>query len=140
MGTTLRCPYEIRDAKEFFNDIPNVKIEQDMVRLAERILQSKKTDFDPSEFLDHYEEAVVEMLKKKQAGMPVSCQHAAPRPQIAVNLMDALRRSIAQEKTVSAALKKGRKRAGGRDAISLPITGKNGTDAAAKLAARLKRA
>jgi DNA end-binding protein Ku len=30
MGTTLRYPYELRDAKEYFDDIPNVKLEADM--------------------------------------------------------------------------------------------------------------
>ena len=34
--------------------------------------QSKATDFDPSQFVDPYKEAVVAMLKKKQAGLPVS--------------------------------------------------------------------
>ena len=41
------------------------------------------------------------MLKKKQAGLPVSREYATPRPQNAVNLMEALRRSIAQEKDAS---------------------------------------
>ena len=52
--------------------------------------------------------------------MPVSREHAAPRPQNVVNLMDALRRSIAQEKAASAPPKKGRKRIAGtgRDAAS----------------------
>ena len=120
MATTLRYPYEIRDAKEYFDDIPEVKVEPDMLKLAQHILQSKATDFDPSQFVDHYEEAVVAMLKKKQAGMPVSREHAAPRPQNVVNLMDALRRSIAQEKAASAPPKKGRKRhrGTGRDAAS----------------------
>ena len=98
MGTTLRYPYEIRDAKEYFEDIPNLKVKPDMLKLAEHILQSKAADFDPAQFVDHYEEAVLEMLKKKQAGMPVSREHAAPRPQNVVNLREALRRSIAQEK------------------------------------------
>src|SRR6202162_4308361 len=87
MGTTLRYPYEIRDTKEYFGDIPNVKVEPDMLKLAEHILQSKSTNFEPSQFVDHYEEAMVEMLKKKQTGMPVSREHAAPRPQNVVNLM-----------------------------------------------------
>jgi len=64
-----------------------VKVKPDMLKLAQHILQSKATDFDPSQFVDHYEEAVVAMLKKKQAGLPVSREHAAPRPQNAVNLM-----------------------------------------------------
>src|SRR3984885_6318157 len=70
MGTTLRYPYEVRDSKEYFGDIPNVKVTPDMLKLAEHILESKEADFDPSQFVDHYEEAVVEMLKKKQAGIP----------------------------------------------------------------------
>ena len=68
MGTTLRYPYELRDAKEYFDDLPNVKVAPDMLKLAEHILKTKEADFDPVEFVDHYEEAVIEMLKKKQAG------------------------------------------------------------------------
>src|SRR5665213_582121 len=135
MGTTLRYPYEIRDAKEYFDEIPSVQLEPDMLKLAEHILQSKTADFDPSQFVDHYEEAVVEMLKKKQAGMPVSREHVAPQPQNVVNLMDALRRSIAQEKAASAPPKKGRKRTVGQGEMLLPISGK-GKEATAKPAER----
>ena len=136
MGTTLRYPYEIRDAKEYFDDIPSVQLEPDMLKLAENILQSKATDFDPSQFVDHYEEAVVDMLKKKQAGMPVSREHVTPQPQNVVNLMDALRRSIAQEKAASAPLKKGRKRTEGQSEMLLPIPGRKGKEATAKPAER----
>ena len=41
IGTTLRYPYEVRDAKEYFDDIPEVKVEPDMLKLAEHILESK---------------------------------------------------------------------------------------------------
>ena len=123
MATTLRYPYEVRNAKEYFDDIPDVKVEPDMLKLAEHILQSKATDFDPSRFVDHYEDAVVEMLKKKQAGLPVSRERAAPRPQNVANLMDALRRSIAEEKASSTPPKKGRKRIEGQGEMLLPIAG-----------------
>jgi DNA end-binding protein Ku len=136
MGTTLRYPYEIRDSKEYFDDIPNVKLEPDMLKLAEHILQTKAADFEPAHFVDHYEEAVVDMLKKKQAGLPVPREHAAPRPQNVVNLMDALRRSIAQEKAASTPPKKGRKRIQGQSEMLLPIAGKKGKEAAAKPAER----
>src|SRR5271170_1355504 len=109
-ATTLRYPYEIRDAKEYFDEIPDVKVEPDMLKLAQHILQSKATDFDPSQFVDHYEEAVVAMLKNKQAGLPVSRERAAPRPQNVANLMDALRRSIAEERAASTPPTKGRQR------------------------------
>jgi DNA end-binding protein Ku len=130
MATTLRYPYEIRDAKEYFSDIPDVKVEPDMLELAQHILQSKATDFDPSQFVDRYEEAVAEMLKKKQAGLPVSREHALARPQNAVNLMDALRRSIAQENE-SATRQKPRKRIEGQGEMLLPIAGKKGKQTAA---------
>ena len=136
MATTLRYPYEIRAAEEYFDDIPDVKVEPDMLKLAEHILQSKATDFDPSQFVDHYEEAVVAMLKKKQAGLPVSREGAAPRPQNVANLMDALRRSIAEEKASSTPPKKGRKRIEGQGEMLLPIAGKAKKVATAKPAER----
>ncbi len=132
MGTTLRYPYEMRDSKEYFDDIPSVKVEPDMLELAEHILQSKTADFDPSQFVDHYEEAVLKMLKKKQAGLPVSREHVLPGPQNVVNLMDALRRSIAEEKAASAPPKKGRKRIQGQGEMLLPIPGRKGKETAAK--------
>jgi DNA end-binding protein Ku len=132
MGNTLRYPYEMKDAKEYFDDIPSMKLESDMLKLAEHILRSKMGDFDPSRFVDHYEEAVVEMLKKKQAGLPVSREHASPQPQNVVNLMDALRRSIAQEKAASALRKKSRRRIARQGEMLLPIPGKKGKDAVAK--------
>ena len=99
-----------------------------MLKLAQHILQSKATDFDPSQFVDHYEEAVVAMLKKKQAGITVSRERATPGPQNVVNLMDALRRSIAQEKAASAPPKKRRKRIEGQGEMLLPISGKKGKE------------
>lgn len=138
MGTTLHYPYEVRDAKEYFDDIPDVKVAPDMLKLAEHILKNKAADFDPSQFVDHYEEAVVEMLKKKQAGIPAPRQRAAARPQNVVNLMDALRRSLAEEKGVSAAPKKGRKRVAGQTEMLLPIAGKKSKEVAAKPARQKK--
>ena len=123
IGTTLRYPYEVRDAKEYFGDIPEVRVEPDMLKLAEHILQSKAADFDPSQFVDHYEEAVVEMLEKKQAGLSVSREQAAPRTHNVINLMDALRRSIAQDQAASARPAKGRKRIDGQAEMLLPIAG-----------------
>jgi DNA end-binding protein Ku len=126
MATTLRYPYEIRNAKEYFDDIANVSLEPEMLKLAEQILQSKVAEFDPSRFVDRYEEAVLEILKKKQAGLAISREREAPRLENVVNLVDALRRSIAQERAASALPKKGRKPIEGRGENPPPIPGKKG--------------
>jgi DNA end-binding protein Ku len=47
MATTLRYPYEIRDAKEYFEDIPDVKVEPDMLKLAQHILQTRRRTSTP---------------------------------------------------------------------------------------------
>ena len=71
-GMTLRYPYEIRKEDEYFADIPDVKVSKEMLELAEHIVETKAGEFDPEEFEDTYETAVVEMLKQKQVGKTVS--------------------------------------------------------------------
>ena len=95
-----------------------------MLKLAKQILQSKAMDFDPSQFVDRYEVAVVEMLKKKQAGMPLSREQAPPRPQNAENLMEALRRSIAREIPVPAPPRKRSRRIERQGEMLLAIPGR----------------
>jgi DNA end-binding protein Ku len=152
MATSLRYPYEVRDAKEYFDDIPDVKVAPDMLTLAEHILDSKKADFEPTKFVDRYEEAVIDLLKRKQAGLPTPKTHHAPPPSNVVDLMEALRRSLgdkaakapASSKAPAAAAKapaakKGRKRVEGQKEMLLPIAGKKEKEPAketAKPAAR----
>jgi DNA end-binding protein Ku len=63
---TLRYPYEVRKEDEYFADIPDVKISSEMPKLAEHIVETKRAEFEPSEFVDHYEVAVTDLLKRKQ--------------------------------------------------------------------------
>ena len=93
VGVTLRYPYEVRKEREYFDDIPDPKITKDMLELATHIIETKTGEFDPEKFEDQYEDAVKELLKKKQAGEKIE----APKerePSNVVNLMEALRRSI----------------------------------------------
>jgi DNA end-binding protein Ku len=99
LGTTLRYAYEVRNSGEVFDEIPEIKIPKEMLGLAEHILESKAGEFDPETFVDRYEEAVVEMLKQKQAGVAVPKQKAAAPASNVVNLMDALKKSLAAEKS-----------------------------------------
>jgi DNA end-binding protein Ku len=95
---TLRYGYEVRDALPYFEDIPSMKLPEEMIELAEHILETKTGHFDPGEFEDRYENAVVEMLKRKQAGIPPKKEAPVAAPGTVINLMDALRRSIKAEK------------------------------------------
>jgi DNA end-binding protein Ku len=131
LGTTLRYPYEVRDSKDYLYDIPEVKIAPDMLTLAEHILKSKETKFDPSKFVDRYEQAVLQLLEKKQQGMPAPMAAPFVAPTNVVSLMDALRGSIAEDAKAAAPKKaatpqpqKGKKRIAGQVELLLPIAGR----------------
>ena len=96
VGITLRFPYELRDEDDYFSDIPNEKIPKDMLELASHIVKTKSGHFKPKEFEDHYEEALKELLKKKQAGEKIEVPRERA-PAKVINLMDALRRSVETE-------------------------------------------
>jgi DNA end-binding protein Ku len=105
LGTTLRYPYEVRSAEDYFCDLPELTIAPDMLTLAEHILDRKAGEFNPATFRDRYEEALLAHLKAKQAGtVPERKQMFAARQRV-VHLMEALRRSVAAE-TKSAAPRK----------------------------------
>jgi len=123
MATTLHYAYEIRNAAEYFEDIPSIKLPGEMVELAEHILDTKAGHFDPSEFEDRYENAVVEMLKCKQAGLPPAEQPEAAAPTNVVNLMDALRRSVEGEKPTAARGKAADRKKPAKEADRRPAKG-----------------
>jgi len=96
--TSLRYKYEVRDAAPIFDGIEDVDVPEDMLDLATHIISRKKGHFDPEDYEDRYEKALVEMLRAKGQGKPVRAPEKAPRPSNVVNLMDALKRSIEAEK------------------------------------------
>ena len=146
IGTTLHYAYEVRKADDYFGDIPDVKIAPDMLKLAQHIVDEKAGECEPESFVDHYEQAVVEILRKKQANIPLKkSAERSTAPKNVINLMDALRRSVANEKAAPKAARpekaaKGKKRVAGQGEMLLPISGKKKEAAkeAAKPAARRK--
>ena len=122
IGTTLHYAYEVRNASDYFEDIPDVKIEKEMLKLAEHIVEQKEGEYEPEAFRDHYEEALIEIIRKKEANQPVKKVAERPSaPRNVVNLMDALRRSV-QGKSDDAAKQK-KKNADGQREMLLPIAG-----------------
>ena len=96
LATTLRYPYEVRQDAEYFSDISEIKLPAEMMGIAEVIIDRKSGHFEPATFTDRYEEAVVNLLKAKQAGQAFAVPEA-PAPSKVVNIMDALKRSLEAE-------------------------------------------
>jgi DNA end-binding protein Ku len=129
MGTLLRYPYEVRSEQDYFDDIQDVKITKDMLDLAKHIVEKKSAAFEPENFEDHYEAALIDLINKKRSGVPIA--KAAPKSSgNVINLMDALKRSLSNETEAPAApaaktkAKRPKKRIEGQREMLLPISGK----------------
>jgi DNA end-binding protein Ku len=94
---TLRTADEVRDSKDYFTDIKDEEPEAEMLDLAEKLIAQKAGKFDPSEFKDRYQDAVIEMVKAKVKGQEPVLAKAPERGKV-INLMDALRRSLEDAK------------------------------------------
>src|SRR5256884_949176 len=93
MGITLRYPYEVRNEKDYFDDIEDEKVPKDMLELASHIVDTKRGEFDPSKFEDRYEDALKDLLRKKQKGEKIE-RPKESKPSNVVDLMEALRQSV----------------------------------------------
>ena len=129
IGTLLRYPYEVRSEDEYFNDIQDVKVTKDMLDLAKHIVSQKTAAFDPAKFEDHYESALAELIKQKQSGKPITTKDR-PKGDNVVDLMDALKRSIANQRPAKG--RKPRKADAGQKEMLLPINGKRTTKQGSK--------
>src|ERR1700694_2176034 len=128
MGTLLRYPYEVRSEKEYFDDVQDVKVTKDMLDLAKHIVEKKSGSFEPEAFEDHYESALIDLIKKKRSGVKTTAKAAPKTGGNVINLMDALKRSLASERQsappAKAKGKQPRKAAAGQREMLLPISGK----------------
>lgn len=94
---TLRNPSEVRGTAEYFGNIPAGDPDPEMLQLAEALIQQKLTTFDPKNYEDRYEIALMKMIKEKLKGhKPIIA--AAPERGNVINLMDALKASLGQSK------------------------------------------
>lgn len=126
MGTLLRYPYEVRDPKEYFDEIQDVKVTKDMLDLARHIVDQKSGSFEPDKFEDQYETALIDLINQKRAGKPIMPKER-PASTNVVDLMEALRRSVGKEAAPAKAAKpakKPRKAAAGQKEMLMSIDGK----------------
>jgi DNA end-binding protein Ku len=90
---TLRSKEELRDAGDYFDEIPDGAVDGRMVEMAQSIIAKMKDGFDPAVFTDRYQEKLHELVQAKVKGLPAP-EQPEPEPTNVVNLFDALKRSL----------------------------------------------
>ena len=98
IATTLNFDYEVRSAEEAFRDIPEIKIEGEMLELAKHIIGMKRGTFSADEFDDRYEAALAELVKAKLEGKTLP-KRAPPKVSKPNELLEALRQSAGVQPT-----------------------------------------
>ena len=101
VATSLHYANEVHAANAYFEEIPDLALPKEMLELAKHIIEKMRGEFEPDQFEDRYEKALIELIRSKQKGMPVKPQPTHRQTNV-VNLMDALRRSVEGEKAAGA--------------------------------------
>jgi DNA end-binding protein Ku len=97
MMTTLRVASEVRAAADFFGELGDEALDEEMVKLAAHIIEQKSAEFDPSRFEDRYQKALHELVEAKLKGRkPVAAKAERPAAPV-IDLMAALKSSLAAE-------------------------------------------
>jgi DNA end-binding protein Ku len=97
LATTLRYASQVRSEGAVFEDIADIELKREMLDLAAHIIETKKGTFDVSHYDDRYENALIDLIRTKQSGGELQPAET-PQPTNVIDLMDALRRSVATEK------------------------------------------
>jgi DNA end-binding protein Ku len=94
LAYSLRMANEVVNPAVMFDDIPHVKVDPRMIDIAQRIIEQQEGPFEPQSFKDRYEEALRELIRRKERGeRPVTAEPAPPASNV-VSLMDALQKSL----------------------------------------------
>lgn len=98
IATTLNYNYEVRSVEEAFSEIPDLKLNGEMLKLAEHIIKSKSGRFDLRKFDDRYDAALAVVVKAKIEGRKIKPARPKPEGKV-INLMEALLQSAGKDKT-----------------------------------------
>ena len=100
---TMRFATEMRDARDYSNNLESIQADAAQLSLAKQLIDAYTQPFAVSNFKDHYEEALRELVEAKINQLPVPETQLEKKPPKVVDLMEALRRSLSQTKPPEAA-------------------------------------
>jgi DNA end-binding protein Ku len=97
LAYSLRMRNEVVDIEKATDSIPDAKPSKQMIEIAERIIEQAEGKFAPEEFKDRYEEALRDLIKRKEAGKETEVIPPPPDTTNVIDLMDALKKSLAKK-------------------------------------------
>src|ERR687896_2632818 len=75
-----------------------LKVSDREVKMAQQLIDSLSSDFEPEKYQDEYREKVLELIERKASGEEIAVQPEAPEPKKVPDLMAALEASLAAVK------------------------------------------
>jgi DNA end-binding protein Ku len=92
---TLYFPAEVREISEY-GKTESMKLQKPEVELAEQFIRQLTAKFEPEQYKDEYQQRVLELVETKRAGQVVAGQPEKPKLAPVIDLMEALKKSIAE--------------------------------------------
>jgi DNA end-binding protein Ku len=92
---TLYFPAEVREISEY-GKADNMTLQKPEMDLAEQFIRQLTAKFEPEQYKDEYQDRVLALIETKRAGQVVAGQPAKPKLAPVIDLMEALKKSIAE--------------------------------------------
>ncbi len=108
---TLRMRDEVVDPVRAFRDVPSAKADSKMIEIATKIVEQLEGAFDPDQFRDRYEHALKDLIRRKEKGERIVTAEPVEDTNV-IDLMAALKRSLAHKGRAEEAERRVRKRGG----------------------------
>jgi DNA end-binding protein Ku len=97
---TLRYGGEVRDPTDMFGGLEDGERDPELLRLISEVIQERKASWSPKMVRDPIQERLSDLINEKKRGAtrrPAAKSESDEAPSNVVNIMDALRRSVAAE-------------------------------------------
>lgn len=99
---TLRYGDEVRDERDYFGELPEKKPDAEALKLVSRLIETRTAEWDPKLVEDPVQDRLLDLIESKRKGRKPTRKSKAEEPRESgkvVSIIDALKRSIAAEKT-----------------------------------------